>query len=184
MPLDYFWTFCQIFIINIVVNIAHGQTTWTEARQQIYLDDCAHAMAREFGTDQPRAVCQCMLEKTVHQHPNPEVLDRELEDPETGGIKLNTFAREIIFPCLNAVHPTAWLKSMETQFRASCRENARKYLSEAEAVPYCDCMEEAMKKAHPGAGDFANLSITNMDSELAEMGERCLEQVMPQPGQK
>jgi hypothetical protein len=165
-------------------NYLFGQSTWTAARQQSYLDDCAHTLAREFGTDQPRDVCQCMLEKTVHRHPNPDQLDREMEDPAGEAGKINAFAQEIIFPCLNTVHPFNWLKPMETQFRASCRENARKYLAEAEVVPYCNCMEEQVKKAYPGAGDFASLSIANMDIELAQMGESCLEQVLQPPVQR
>lgn len=156
---------------------AQSPSGWPRDRQKNYTEDCLKTMGQEFGTTSPKKVCQCMLEKSMRQYPDPDQIDREFEDPAEEQRQMAAYAREIIFPCLNEAHADHWLPEMEKQFREACRTNAKEYLNEANTDKYCTCMEERMKKAYPGAGDFANLSIANMDQEIADLAEGCLKEL-------
>lgn len=121
-----------------------GQTTqqsnWTSKDRSDFLTECIKAARAGMSTDSARYYCHCMLEKIEVKYPSTEdaakISEEDLQSPEW---------QKMVRSCLVG----KWTTGQRDEFRAECIDEAKKNLSEAKAISYCDCMMYKVEKRYP-----------------------------------
>jgi hypothetical protein len=159
--------FIGIFVL-LLATFAACTSRWEEHEKQSFKDQClAGAKGQAFA--KPEKYCDCMLEKLMAKHPNPNGL--EDMEPDT----LVAFAEDCAAQAKEGVVEVVWPPEIEQMFVESCikmvaehnQSDAEKKITNAEA--YCACSLEKAQAKYPTTEELGKLNADTMKA----IGQSC-----------